>query len=446
MDKKTQFQIQTSQSKLIKYRETLKNLQVSRDNIENTSSQSNPDRSKIIELKSKQVNLESKQQLFKKDINFNVNNISNANKDLLLLDKIKDDKLKEEDNIFSDELNRIEEDIIKAKSSHEISIDNAYIDILDICQNIELIKSELEIQNDIVSQVQLESHSSRKQILGDLHNKKQEKIQTQQHINNFKESEADFAIQILSLENTNTNIIEFKKMLIDVEYNLDYDPLTLSNYYNEFSEFNLDTQLHINDKIAQLDKILNDNQNRIHFINKKFHKHKQSNTIRLTTILDTYNKLDRFKVIGYKTKIKIEKEKQSLLKNILSDLSNKYNTFETLIINKFHDELTFTNNELENDKTRSDNRLKIMKIRILEDYENEKKRLNNIIIDSKSNLENIQIEINNINNELDIVKQIIIKEDVFNNELEQINIEILKYQNIIKQTESDIEKLSNVSL
>ena len=87
-----------------------------------------------------------------------------------------------------------------------------------------------------------------------------------------------------------------------------------------------------------------------------------------------------------------------------------------------------------------------MKIRILEDYENEKKRLNNIIIDSKSNLENIQIEINNINNELDIVKQIIIKEDVFNNELEQINIEILKYQNIIKQTESDIEKLSNVSL
>jgi len=317
MDKKTQFQIQTSQSKLIKYKDTLTNLQVSRNDIESTASQSNPDRSKIIELKSRQVNLELKQQLFKKDINLNVNNISNANKELLVLDKIKDDKIVEEDNILEDELIRIEEDIIKAKNSHKSSIDTAYIDIIDICQNIELIKTELEIQNDIILQVQLESHYSRKQILDDLHNKKQEKLNNQQHINNFKESEYNFLIQIQSLEKTNTNIIEFKKMIIDLEYNLYHDPLILSNYY---IEFNLDTQLNINDKITQLDIILNDNKNRIQFIDKKFNKQKQNNTIRLKNILDTYNKIDRFKLIGYKTQIKIEKEKKNVLENILSDL------------------------------------------------------------------------------------------------------------------------------
>ena len=43
--------------------------------------------------------------------------------------------------------------------------------------------------------------------------------------------------------------------------------------------------------------------------------------------------------------------------------------------------------------------------------------------------------------ELDNIKEMIIKEDIIGNELYKIDIEIVKYQDIIKQIESDIESM-----
>jgi hypothetical protein len=444
MDKKKQFQLQTSQGKLIKYKETLQTLQDTRLKLDNTTNKSNLDRSIIIALQQKQINLETKQQLFKKDINLNVNKISNSNKDLLLLDKLKDDKNIEEDNIFNDEISRIEEYIIEIKDKHNKSIESAYLDKLELSNNIELIKNELDLQNKIISEIQIISHSSRKQTLEELHIKKQDKIITQQHITNFKEYDIDIRNQIQALEKQNNDIIEFKKLLIDKEYNIEYDNTKLSNLYvefNNYTDFSLDTQISINDKIASLDKIYNNNQNKIQYINKKFSKNKQSNAIKLKHILDTYNSINRVKVIGYKDKYKIEKEKRTQLENVLSDMSNKYETFETSVIITINNYLKNMINESENDKLRAVERLNIMKERIIVDYENEKKRINDIIIDSKLNLENISKDFNNCNIELDNIKEMIIKEDIIGNELYKIDIEIVKYQDIIKQIESDIESM-----
>lgn len=444
MDKKKQFQLQTSQGKLIKYKETLQTLQDTRLKLDNTTNKSNLDRSIIIELQQKQINLEKKQQLFKKDINLNVNKISNANKDLLLLDKLKDNNNIEEDNIFNDEISRIEEYIIEIKDKHNKSIESAYLDKLELSNNIELIKNELDLQNKIISEIQITSHSSRKQTLEELHIKKQDKLITQQHITNFKEYDIDIGNQIQALEKQNNDIIDFKKLLIDKEYNIEYDDKKLSDFYvefNRYTNFSLDTQISINDKIASLDKIYNDNQNKIQYINKKFSKNKQNNTIKLKHILDTYNNINRVKVIGYKDQYKIEKEKRTQLENVLSDMSNKYEKFETSVIITINNDLKNMINVSENDKLRAVERLNIMKERIIVDYENEKNRINDIIIDSKLNLENISKDFNNCNIELDNIKEMIIKEDIIGNELYKIDIEIVKYQDIIKQIESDIESM-----
>ena len=454
MDKKTLFQLQTSQSKLIKYKETLETLLDARTKLEENATQANPDRSKITELRKTQTSLEAKLQQLKKDINTNVNTITNTKKKLLNLDNVRDNKYLEEDNILIEEMNRLEEYIIEVSDTHEQSILSAYLDKDELSNNIELIKNEINIKNEIISGIQLKSHSSRKQILSDLHMKKQEKINNQQQINNIKETENEFTSQIQSLENINIRIQEFKKLLIDSEYNLDYDSSKLTEYYNEFSldtDFNMGVSMDvsmsvsvsINDKIAILDKLKNDNQYKINYINKKFNKHKIAGNARVKTILDTYNKVDRVKVITAKDQYKIEKEKKTQLENILSEMSNIYNTFETCVIGNINNDLINTNNEIENDKIRANDRLNIMKQRILEEYENEKERLNNAITNIKSTLENIQIDFNNINQDIDNTKKMIEKEDIIGGELDKIDLEIIKYQNICKQIESDIENLSS---
>ena len=443
MDKKTQFQIETSQSKLINYKKTLETLQESRKNIINSSTQNFQDKSKFDELNLKYSNLEDKHNLIKKNIINKVNKISITNEEILLLDKIKDDKLNLEDDIYKNELIRIEENIIEIQNTHNNTLETAYIDKIDLCSNIEIIKNEINLQNNIISEIQFNSHSSRKQILKNLHLQKKEKIILQDQISNFKENDNNFTIQIEELENQNTKIIEFKKLIVDSEYNLDYDKLKLDNYYNDFNKFNLDKQSSINEKLSNLDKLIYNNQKQIDLISKKFNKTKQTNSIILNNILDKYNNVNRDKVIGSKDIIKIEKEKKIQLEIILQDLNNKYNTYESSIINKINNDINTIHNELESDKIRANDRLNIMKMRTIEDHKNEKNRLNNIIIDCKNNLENFQNNFNDITIELNNIKKMIESENIIDSKIYKIDSEIIKYQNIIKQIENDIKILNS---
>ena len=122
MNKKLEFQIQSSQGKLINYREILTTLQSSKSNLETVILSSNPNRSKIIELKQLQINLETKLQTLKKSLTTSTNYINNKTQDYVLLDTKYDNKLLEEDNILKDELKRIEEQIIETHINHEKDI------------------------------------------------------------------------------------------------------------------------------------------------------------------------------------------------------------------------------------------------------------------------------------------------------------------------------------
>jgi len=440
MDKKIQFQIQTSQGKLIKYKQIISELEDNRKKICITTDSSTPNKCFIIELQNKQIYLEDKQQQLKKHIYLNINEISDANKKLSLLDTLKENKLKEENNILQDEIIRIQDNIIDINKIYQQKKELAYNDKLELLNNIEIIKNELILQNNIISEIQINSHCSRKKTLEELHTNKQNKIITNENINNIKENDANFNNQIKTLENKINDIIEFKKLIIDSEYNLDYDNSKLNLYY---TEFDLDIQLSINDKISILDNLITDNKNKIQFINKKFNKIKETNNIKLQNILDTYNQVNRVKVIGYKDQFKIEKDKRTQLENILTDLYDKYNTFDSVVISNLDNEIKDIFNELENDKIRSNERLDIMKIRILEEHKNENDRLNNLITNSKSTLEVLYNDFNDIKTNIVNTKEIINKENIIGIELEKIDNDIIKYQNIIKQIESDIEKLSS---
>ena len=454
MNKKIQYQIQTLQAKIIQYNESIAKLndskiQLESTNINNSLNSSKSDNSlKIIELQNQHNYILDKQKLLKNNILKTKNELKDNIQQLNNLDKINNDKFIEEDVIYKEEILRINLQIIEVNNNFNNSIEIANIEKIQLYNNIELLKNELNIQNNIITEIQINSHSSRKNILEDLHQQKQNKIFTKQQIDNCKDNEHFYCSQITLLESRITNLIDFKKLIINFEYNTesdynkDYDKDKLLNYYDEFKEYEINT-LSNNDKIVKIDDIIKNNQDTIISITNKYKKHVKSNNIKIDDIIEKYNKKNKIKIIGYKDQYKVEKQKRDNINIILNDMCSRYDIYEQNIVGDINNKLLIDINDIENDKIRAQKRLDITKLRITENYNNEKIRINNLIDNNKLNLDNFGKEFNNLTLELDNVKLMIENDNSVNNELTKINNEISKYQDLIQQMQNDLDNISN---
>jgi hypothetical protein len=472
MNKKTQHQINILKDKIITYSDIIKNLNEKKISIasqlintgttdENTILNTIDGNNKISELKNKQTSLEAQQQVLKQNI-FNISSeIKKYESDIETFNILHSTNISNEDTIIKEELSRIEEQKDNIIKQNQINLELAYIEKQNIYNDIELLQNELALQNDKITQIQIISHSNRKQTLDDLHSKKQDKISNKQYINNHKNNEDIFINQIIDLKNTSKEIIDFKTNIVNDNYNTNTNTNTntnnnnntnfncnnsdcnnsnsLINYYNKY---NIDAILSINDKLFILDKMINDNENKINSIQSKYEKQKTRNDIRIKDILETYNKTNRIKIFAYKDQFKIEKTKKTILEDTLKTIIEKYNTFDDIIIGKINNEFINANNELENDILRSCDRLDIMKKRILDNFVNDKETKINLIESNKTKLSKLYSEFNNIIVELESIKENLKNTIVNTNEIENINIEIKKYETIISQISLDIATLS----
>jgi hypothetical protein len=448
MNKKVQYQINTIKDKIIKYNDTIQTLNnkrnsiITNDNDTNTNNTNNiDDNNKIKEFQNLKTSLESEQQILKKNISNISNEIKQYENHLESLNMIHINNINNEDDIYKEELSRIEEQKINIIEENKKKLELAYIDKQNLYNNIELIKNELDLQNYKISQIQIISHSTRKNILEDLHQIKKNKIINQQSINTCKDNEISFSNQITDLENSNNKIIDFKTNIINSNYNIDTDNTKLLNYYNEY---NIDINLFINEKISILDKMFNDNENKLKLIKLKCEKQKNRNNIIIKDIIDTYNKTNRIKIIGYKDQFKIEKEIRNNFENILNNMSNDYNTFDDIIIGNINNNFINMNNELENDILRSYNRLNIMKNRIIDEFNIETENKKKLIESNKHKLLELHNQFNNIIIELENIKTNTKNTNIIINEIKTIDNEIEKYESIILQMTNDIDKLNNL--
>jgi hypothetical protein len=451
MNKKVQYQINTIKDKIVIYNDTIQTLIEKRNSIiandnndtNNTNNTNNTnDTNKIKELQNLKTSLELEQQILKKNISNISNEIKQYENYLESLNLMHLNNINNEDNIYKEELSRIEEQKANIIEENKKNLELAYIDKQNLYNNIELIKNELNIQNNKISQIQIISHSNRKNILDDLHQKKKDKLIIQQSINTYKDNEIFSFNQITTLENSNDQIIDFKTNIINSNYNIETDDTKLLNYYNEY---NIDINLSINEKITILDKIFNDNENKIKLIKLKYKKQKNRNDMTIKDIIDidNYNKNNRIKILGYKDQFKIEKEIRNNLENILNNMTNDFNTFDDIIIGNINNDFLNMNNELENDILRSYSRLNIMKNRIIDNFNNETENKKQLIENNKNKLLDLHNQFNNIIVELENVKTNTKNTNIIINEITNIDNEIEKYQSIILQMNNDIEKLKN---
>lgn len=456
-NKKKQIQISNAKSKLDSYKETLINLQKTRESIKQSIINSNTNNSKLQELEEDHTNLESILKSLKIILTNNTNQITVLSQDLKNLPGNRNQSLMVEDIILSDELERIEIHKKEAQDLYDFNIIEAKLNKLKLIEDIDLISNSLQEQNSIITDLQIEAHSSRKNTLEQLHQKKVDKINMHKQLNNYKSQETFINNQIDALKLSINNLNDFKHIIIDFEYasnqvSSDTEPsatepsTTMSidiNKMNTFyTEFNLDKSLSLNEKINNIEKQIKDYKARLDYTIKKLDKNKQSIDSRITTIVDNYNLTNRVKVIAYKDQFKIEKEKRTTLETILADLKYKYDTYETLVMGNIDSNLSKTLSDLNNDIVNAKNRLNITRQRIAEEFTSETKRLNDTMLEL--NIKNIEYKasFDMRNSEFLKIKQMIQNEKQFSNELNKTDEKIKHYEDIIKQTEDDIRHMT----
>ena len=408
-------------------------------------------KSKINQLLEKKNICEKQTKIKKNKINEVIVQISQLEKDIEINPTIINNKINKEEIIYNDEIDRIKNDTHENSNKNTENITNAYLDKEKLKEEIDIIKNNIELQTKIISNIQIEYHSSRKDILYDLKEHKILKIDLNKNISNLNVINNNYIENISNLLINIENLTEFKKLLVDFDYKNDndndndndnkddYNIIKLKEYY---TKYNIDNNLSINEKLNLIDGIINNNTNQIILFKRQKLKLDNVNNELISNNVDTYTKKSKNSIITHKNKIKIEKEKIIELESILNTKLNLYVNYQNLIIDIIDNNYQSKIKELEEDIIKANKRLSIVKLRLDLENKNNITLLKTKIDTNKIELKNLHLEIYNNTNEIKKLNDKIEKEKVINNELDILEINIKKYKDNIKQYTSDLLILS----
>ena len=450
MDKKQLFQKQLLQSKIDENTKILSKLQNSYDelklnseiNINNTNIPIITKQLQINNLLEEKVSLDNNKKLIKLNINNLTLNISTLEEDLKTLPSKTKVKLQQEQSIYNDEIERIENNKIEEINTNIENINNAIINKDILLKEIELLKTNIEIQNNVISTIQNTCHSSRKDILESLQHKKQMKINLNTNINNCDITKNTIIDKINNLQTTILYLIEFKKLLVDADYEIEQNETNQINLNKFYTLFNIDNTISLNDKLILIDILIDNNKNQVSLFTNKLNKTEIINNIIIQNDTNNYTKTNTNKIITYKNNFKIEKTKLQELETLLEAKLNLYNNYEILIIDKINNELKDKLDILELDKQKASDRLKIIIIRMNKEFESNKKLIKNKILQNNMDIQQLDLEMSNTTNNIKLLNISIEKHNQLNDEIIILENKIKKCKEIIVQSEADLLTLS----
>ena len=223
IDKKKQFQILNVQSKLDNYKQTLNTLLATRKILSENIILINPNNENIDKLNNDKKNIENNLKTLKNKISKTINDIAKLKASISELPLLRDKKNDNEKQILIQELNRIEMQKNENCIKYDILINKAHLNKLNLIDNINIIKNSIEEQNNILLNIQTNSHSSRKDILLELHQKKKDKNNIDLQQNEILKQNDIINIQIIELETKLKHLEEFKILLVNENYNTSLD-------------------------------------------------------------------------------------------------------------------------------------------------------------------------------------------------------------------------------
>jgi hypothetical protein len=411
----------------------------------------------VLELKQQIKNLEITIPLNKSNISNTTSQITNNIHKIKLLPTKCNENITIEENILIDELNRIEIQKQEAIDNYDILHKKALEDKDKLNLEINNIKNLINIQNDKIILLQQESHQFRKNVLNELHIKKQNKVELQNNIELYENISNNFKTKINTLNDNITKLTILKTKLIAQQYNsatsninsidpIDPETLNRVNIIAEYSNlFGIDETFGITDKIVEIDRQLNQNKLILNNINVKYNSSNRSSDIKIKELVTIYNQSSCNKVISYKDAYKIEKHIKTNYETKLTELTNKYNNYDIEVLKLLKTELDNKITIFDDDIARAKERLTIMSDRFKNDQETSQ---NELVVLNESlmvNLGKYKLYLENANKKYsELLKQL---ENInhIDYKLLNINNDIDKQTTIVNQITLDITKLYNTN-
>jgi chromosome segregation ATPase len=500
MDKKKQFQLQNLKSKLNNYEKSLNELIKQRNNIVlNATSDTTPDTTLDTTLNTTLDNFQSKKNDIETQIIQTKTNISSGKYELVnLINKLKllpeqlQNNISDEINIYNEEQCNLDNTITDTIQIHLQNIENSKTDKNTLGDEICNLENQIKEQHSVISDIQTNAHHSRKNILQELHNKKQQKISLQEQINTIQSNNNIYQNTIDDLNTINTFLIQTKRDLINYFYDVNNaqsyvccNSEALQNIINSIGSFELlksynitintgdmldsldspdspdrpdrpdspdrpdrpdnlsERQNYLRNFVNNFDEIVNSNTSRIQSITHKSDKAKIKTDIHIENIRKDQDQCafsrNKTKTLSYKDSYKMEKNKKTELQNRYNDLQNLYNNYESLVINKLQDAHNSSLLELNNHKSRAEDRLNIMKDRLQNNYQQNKSNLEEQIKTITGNLLVNSNFVSDLHKQLLEVNANLSTLDKNKNELQQIEKKIKDITQVIKKLKNDIE-------
>lgn len=468
MERKKQFQIQSLNSKLTTYETTLKELLLKRECILAsallTDTQNNSDfTNKINNLLSSKLDIETQITNKKKQITSYKYDITNITNKIKLLPINLSQNIENETSIYNDEITNINNIITDTTNQHQTNLYNANLEKQLLFVNINAIQKQILQQNDTITELQTNAHNSRKTVLLELHQKKIQKKQIHEQIENISNQSTIYNQHLERLSDIN-KILEQLKLEIINSYYTNTNPnndlhndlhneliMKLLNKLNDYTLSDvaiLDNPIstlqidklkqpeYINYINAEIDNTIANNNSRINIIGLKAEKAKVKNDTHIENIKKHSTNTTRNKVISYKDQYKMEKGQRTALLNKLEEIQYLYENYDAIIINKIIDEYNNALLELDNHKIRTVERLNIMKERLTLEYKENNTNLEEQILSIQYKLTTHNKTLQDLNTQLNSVV-----ENIRN--LDKSNLELHNLDNNINQLETTITKIKN---
>jgi len=472
MDKKKLFQIQNLKAKQNSYESTLNELlqqqqQLILNNLNNSDTLDTTITNIgdiVNELNASKTLIEIQIADIKKILSRHKYDIVNATNKIKQLPETLKINIKNEVNIYNEELANLDNLILEAELININKIADANTNKADLLTNIISLNNQIDEQNNIISDLQFNAHNSRKNTLQDLHYKKQQKVQMQEQIDNINANSKIYNEHINKLTNNNTILEQLKINIINNYYtntnitetnNTPESILDIIKTLNDYDiEINLDNinitnpefitkPEFINELVNKIDNTIKNNTARMISITNKSERAQNKNNVQIENIKSNFNNLSRNKVVSFKDSYKIEKQKRTELQSKCDELLNLYNNFTELVIDKINEKYKACIEDLNTHKQYAVERLNIMKTRFNNEFEQNKIILETQINQVQTELTNNNKQFNDLNNQLRDIQNKLANLDKSNIEIHNLDTKINQITTTIDKIKNDIAYIEN---
>lgn len=467
--KKQKFQLTNLTTKLKTLDTQLTNLQTEKTNLltsqNTTTSQQTELQNQLDKLTSRKNTLLDTLKTIKSQINVLSREKNSVQIAISDLPRQKKADLDAEQIIQQEEFDRIVNTTIEVNNEFMSKIYNEYDNKNALEQDIIVLRTDLELQTNLLSNIQETVHASRHNILDTLKQKKQDKLLYQKKLDTQLEKQNFISSKLNTLQSKYNSLTQLKGKLIYNYYSTIDNIDNIDKYYSNSIDRNIDNyninivdivdniqtflQLSLNEKIQYI-------TDKLSHLDKQIKKHNlllEKEISEYNSIVTQHNANEKQSYIpkrelktsnpNYKDIFKHEKQVKSQLETILSLKTDQHINYNDTVIMQRVIDFKKEKDTLESDNQRAIDRLNIMTERINITYTSKGNALQSQIDTITEKLTSFKQQMDNINTEIASLDIQMKSQCSLILQINELTRKIEKIKSQISQVTSDISTLSS---